>query len=375
MSEELELKNKNVDKEIWFTLQRLLSYNAEVMMAVALRGFGKSYACKTWIINDWFKRKKQFVWIRQTDEQLKAQKETFMADLIANEEFGEKTQFLQVFGNKLIYKEAKIDENGEEGFEYRVVGHFVFLNGSTNAKGMTLPEADNVVFDEFLNEENSYLPNEIRKFNSVITTVFRNRDNCRIFMIANALSSDNPYFQYFGIRIPTQGDIYKSVFKKDIDGNLLPKPLIVVCQFGGDSARYVESVKKSTAGKIAMLGEYAESSINNKFILDDNHGIVKRKDLKIKNKFFANIYYDGNQIGVYDGDNILHFGKPMVGQITFVYFKDRDWAAKNENCQIMSKRHSMMNLVFKSYVYGYCYFEDQHTKNVVIEMMNDANLS
>lgn len=57
-----------------------------------------------------------------------------------------------------------------------------------------------ILFEEFVAEDGIYLRNEWKRFNSIISTIVRNRD-AQCFLIGNTVSRFNPYFENFGIDI------------------------------------------------------------------------------------------------------------------------------------------------------------------------------
>lgn len=57
-----------------------------------------------------------------------------------------------------------------------------------------------IVFEEFVSEDGIYIRNEWNRFNSVISTITRNR-GAKVFLIGNTVSRFNPYFENFGIDV------------------------------------------------------------------------------------------------------------------------------------------------------------------------------
>lgn len=57
-----------------------------------------------------------------------------------------------------------------------------------------------ILFEEFVSEDGMYIRNEWQRFNSVISTITRNR-GAKVFLIGNTVSRFNPYFENFGIDI------------------------------------------------------------------------------------------------------------------------------------------------------------------------------
>ena len=56
-----------------------------------------------------------------------------------------------------------------------------------------------VLFDEFLSRK-SYLPDEFVLFMNTLSTIIRERDNVKIYMMANTVSKESPYFKEMGLK-------------------------------------------------------------------------------------------------------------------------------------------------------------------------------
>lgn len=82
--------------------------------------------------------------------------------------------------------------------------------------GYNAPLGDLIIYDEFISKKINQ--NEIENFFHLISTVFRNRDNCKIVMIANTIAKNNPYFENLSIRRTiqnmNQGDCARITTKK-----------------------------------------------------------------------------------------------------------------------------------------------------------------
>ena len=81
-----------------------------------------------------------------------------------------------------------------------VIGYVINLSKADNYKSNNFEDVKNIIFEEFAPKKISeYVPDEIDRFNSLISTVNRLRDDVKVWFIGNALSISNIYFDYFGI--------------------------------------------------------------------------------------------------------------------------------------------------------------------------------
>ena len=66
-------------------------------------------------------------------------------------------------------------------------------------KSTSYPHVTTVIFDEFLTRR-YYLPDEFILFMNVLSTIIRQRDNVKIFMLGNTVNRFCPYFTEMGLR-------------------------------------------------------------------------------------------------------------------------------------------------------------------------------
>ena len=76
--------------------------------------------------------------------------------------------------------------------------HTFVLKQSSRYKSTGYPNIKYILFDEFIDENAEYLPREVNKFSSILSTIIRDRDNVRIIMLGNP-TPDCPYFEYYGL--------------------------------------------------------------------------------------------------------------------------------------------------------------------------------
>lgn len=119
----------------------------------------------------------------------------------------EKIQMKGVYSN--IYCETSID--GEEAKPLHC-GYVIPLNSSDNIKRVSSMFSDSVwaFFDEMQPEDkNSWLPNEVEKFLSIITSIARGDGQSRRFyqtiMCSNCVNITNPYF------VAIEGGLHKKL--------------------------------------------------------------------------------------------------------------------------------------------------------------------
>lgn len=263
----------------WWDISRPLAYNAFLNFITGNRGGGKTYGSKKWLVQHFLKTGQKFVWARRYKTEF-ADNRTFFGKVQA--EFPQ--HHLTVSGGKYIC-------DGKE------CGRSVILSTSRMKKGAEYPEFDSIFFDEFLIDKGAYhyLPGEVEVFLDLIDTVFRGREDVRVFCLANTITQANPYFNYFHIIPPDGAGI---VCKND-----------VLCEVVAD-AEYMAAKSASRFGQLISGTAYGQYNISAGFRQDNDAFIEKRSG---KCTYLFTLYYKDEQIGVWSN---LRAGKIFCSQDT-----------------------------------------------------------
>ena len=73
------------------------------------------------------------------------------------------------------------------------------LSEMEHDKSTSYPEITTIVFDEFITRR-YYLPDEFVLFLNVLSTIIRQRQNVKIFMLGNTVNKYCPYFKEMGLK-------------------------------------------------------------------------------------------------------------------------------------------------------------------------------
>lgn len=363
---------------IFFNYNPILSHNADINIITALRGVGKSYGAKGIVLNAFLRNKSQFIWLRRTEEQMKETKDTFLTDLLANNP--EKYKKFYLVGNKCYYRETQsrivthkdgTEEEIEDVIKIELVGVFKTLSVGGNTRGFAADfrRIKHVIFDEFIEEDTTkYLKNELKKFSSVVMSCIR-LANARVIMLSNSVSSANPYFKLFNVKITDkQINSYNIKLKDKQTGEDVI--LRIAFQYGADAKEYKKALINSVAGKLAILTDYAEMAINNNFILDDYTHIIEPQKM-CKFDFKYNLMYDKIKVGVYQTKNhITYLYKPSNNGNTYV-LNDIQEASKNDNNILINNKHFIIKCLYSQFSNGYIAFSDIHTQQWFIDLINE----
>lgn len=167
----------------------------EIFMTTTNRTGGKTTFFSKFVVDQFLTTGSKFVLIKRFEGQLKSMADAFFKDI-----------------NSLFFPGMEMTEK-----YYRELGYtLLILNGNPCGYGLALNSADKikpishlfsdagcVFFDEFQSETNHYCPDEIRKFQSVHTSIARGQGEqvryVPVYMAANPVTLLNPYYNAMGI--------------------------------------------------------------------------------------------------------------------------------------------------------------------------------
>ena len=226
-------------KKKYYDILNMLRSAATYMLLLGERANGKSYQAKYVAVWEAYnqcdylewkekglhvpKKRFKFAYFRRWKEDLRqADIESYFSDCPIKEITGDEYDCVRVKngGNIFLAKMSDEDYSVEYGPQ---IGKAFCLSGATHYKSLSFPDIGNVLFEEFITDD-GYLPNEVDKLFSLVSTIAR-RDKIRVFMIGNTISRLCPYFQEFGlkhVKDQKQGtiDVYKvNTGEVDEDGN------------------------------------------------------------------------------------------------------------------------------------------------------------
>lgn len=349
-----------IDKSIFWDIGRTLTHNMLFHFIVGNRGGGKSYGCKQKAIDNFIKKKEQFGYVRRYKDDLKKPMEQFFKDIMweyPDYEF-------KVDGDKFFIRLKPADEK-EKWSENDIAGFGFQLSTANNKKSISYPDITMLIFDEFLIEKGNqrYLPNEPEKALSLYETIARpgtQHPRVVMFFLANAISVTNPYFLYWGLRMPRKADKNGKYIWKH------PKKPILVEDVRNQA--FIDKKKNTEFGKLIEGTTYADYSIENKFLLDDD-SFLEKKSAKAQ-YYFTFVYKDKN-FGVWCD---MSEGKLWVSDsvdLTFPFTYSLTLKDHKPNTMLIKSRskNSRFGMFVEQYKMGNVFFESMNIKNLCYEVI------
>ena len=357
--------NEDFDTSIFWDGKKTLTHNKLINIIVGNRGGGKSYGCKKIVIDNFINKHEQFGYIRRYKDDSKDSSNEFFKDIkleYPDYEF-------KVEGNK-FYMRLSPENDKQRWCDDDIIGYSFILSTANNKKSIPYPFITTLIFDEFLLDDGfqRYVPDEPLKLLSLYETIARPstpHPRVVLFMLANAISVTNPYFLFWDLKMPT---------KQDKNGKWIWKhPSRPILVEDVRNERFIENKRNSEFGQLVEGTKYADYSIDNKFLLDDDTFIQKKSGNCV---FYFSMIYKGMKFGCWKNVNegLLYVSNDIDDTFPLVYSvttKDH----KPNTMLINDRTHATRFRTFiQNYKLGNVRFENMTIKNMCYEILKLTSL-
>ena len=214
------MAKKETKKEVkpqFYNLDSILKKGADYNLIFGERSNGKTYAALKYGMETFIKTGKQMAYIRRWREDLRGKRaESLFANHTANGLISELSdgKYNEVFYmcNKWFLSFYDAEKNKRYPCEIPFCYGFS-LSEQEHEKSSSYPNVTTIVFDEFLTRR-YYLPDEFMLLMNLLSTIIRQRDDVKVFMLGNTVNKFCPYFTEMGLKqitVMEQGsiDIYR----------------------------------------------------------------------------------------------------------------------------------------------------------------------
>lgn len=336
---------------LYWDIKRTLSYNALFNFIIGSRSAGKTYGSLKYNVEKFIEHRDkgrepwQFLYVRRLSTEL--EKLTKMRG-------GRLFNAVQKeFPDHVLSAESNILKCDGE-----VCGYSQPLSTASILKSDSFPNVKMIVFDEFIIDNRGtyhYLKDEVTKFLDLYETVARNRDVICLFL-SNAVSVTNPYFDFFHLDKPMNGDIQRFGAAKDIlVQNVVPAELMAI-------------KKDSRFGNILKGTEYLEYAYDNEWLLDNTDFIESKTQ---RSEYFLTLRYKDTNIGIwYDPAQWLYYVSNDVDlQFKRVYSVTTDDHKPNMLLLKTAKKTAFFGNLITAYESGAVRYESMKLKNWFRDIM------
>ena len=193
-------------KKTYYDITNLLSTDAQYLMLLGQRSNGKSYQVKKVVLENAYRDRGMFVYLRRYRADLKqAYVTSYFDDMpisaITNGEY----DTVRAINGSIYFVELNEDGTVEKR---KQCGRYCALNEAERYKSQVFKDYNSIVYEEFITDQ-FYLTDEPRLLQQFVSTVAR-LDEIKVFLVGNTLTRVCPYFHEWcleGVLKQKQGTI------------------------------------------------------------------------------------------------------------------------------------------------------------------------
>ncbi len=349
-----------LDTSMFWNAKETLTHNRLINVILGNRGGGKSFGAKEWVIDQFIKKHEQFGYIRRYKEDLKQPMLQFFKDI----EYKYPDYEFKTDAN-YFYIRIKAEDPDEKWTVNDIAGFGFVLSTANNKKSISYPNITTLIFDEFLLDKGNqrYLTNEPIALLNLYETIARpgtGHKRVILFMLANAITITNPYFLFWDLKMPTKQDKNNKWIWKHKTRPILVEDV--------KNDKFIDAKKNTEFGALIEGTKYAEYSIENKFLLDDDTFIERKTP---NSRYWFTFIYKGKEFGVwadmYEGkmyvSNSIDPSYPIIYAITTKDHKPNTLFIKDR------ARAVRFRMFMENYKIGNVRFENINIKNLCYEVI------
>ena len=383
---DIQALHKETKPKEWFSIKNALSYNLMTIMVLSERSIGKTYSCSSELakicVKDLLELGKSksiknttehdydeenydeltdeekvdvdedfeyadtrvMIWIRRNVNELDDLKD-FMSDIkhmFPDFEFSQK-------GTRVFYS--------YKGGPKTLLIKLYSIKWAARAKGNKISKfVKYIVFDEFLPEDGKYYTGwqEPTQLMLIAHSFIRDKDDCNIILLANALQFNNPYFKYFNCTPSYDSRREFNKFRsKDI--------LIQMCPVG-KYRKVAKGEGESRFDKFVKGTAYEQRAATTDF-LDMNEDLIERRSSNAV--AIGTLQMDGYLVGVWYDHQLgkLWYSSKTIGYVnTKISFDETSDSFESQYNIQQTQLFDYMMLARSKNAYR---FDSQETREIV----------
>lgn len=190
-------------KEKYYTLKQILSVNAQYNIIIGERSNGKTFACLMYAVEQYYKYKKETAYIRREDSDYLGRRAATLCDNLVSTKTVEritKGEWTHIYYYSSRWYLCRYDEKDRRIKDENPFMYAFSLNTSHHDKSTSYPNINTIIFDEFLTNK-YYLTDEFVIFQNLLSTIIRQREDVKIFMLGNTVNKYGcPYVSEMGLK-------------------------------------------------------------------------------------------------------------------------------------------------------------------------------
>lgn len=247
----------SIDNRVRWNRSKVLSYNKLCSFVIGARSIGKTYDCKKWAIDDYIRKGKKTSWVMRYGTEIDAitKGNKFFEDISRHyTEYQFKIEAGIGFLRKMLPGIDPKEIAWEDFITFKALSE-------TSLKAISDPDVNKMIFDEFIPLPGvRYLSNEVERFLEYYFTISRDRD-IRMIFLGNNVNMVSPYFTYFKVKIPKEGEF--SVYPEIVIENCKNEP-------------FKDAMRSTRFGNLVSGTNYGNYAIENQSLVDINTFVMDR---------------------------------------------------------------------------------------------------
>ena len=175
----------------FYSLSNMNKTGAQYRMLLGEKSNGKSYAVKSFVIDEAFRLERKFIYMRRFREDLKTvDVNAYFADAPVADITHH--QYERVIVDKGILYLANFNEAEDKFDKGPEIGRCVYLSGYEHFASQAFVDTYNILYEEFITQR-TYLPNEPAQLQKMVSTILRDREGV-VYLVGNTINRVCPYF-------------------------------------------------------------------------------------------------------------------------------------------------------------------------------------
>lgn len=252
----------------FYELDRILERDSLYNFIIGERSNGKTTALLRHMIKTYYETGQRGIIVRQMEEDVKGFKSAALFAAVNNEGMVEELTNGEFHTVKAYNRQFFLGRENEDGvvtYEKEPFAHIIALSQSVHFKSISFPNVGVIMFDEFIRQDRQMLNDELNLFINFISTIVRHVKQARVFLIANTVSWNSPYFEAMEIRNVSKmkpGDIATVEYPDENGSGRVVKVSIEYCEStaksgGKESDDYYRPFKNNAQTAMITDGGFA----------------------------------------------------------------------------------------------------------------------
>lgn len=224
--------------------------------------------------------------------------------------------------NTIIYKARKFylarqKDGVTEYIDEKPLTICFAISQNEHYKSLSFPDVTTVVFDEFMSENHMYLPNEFKRYTSVISTIVRSRDDVDIYLLGNTVDLNCIYWNEFRIvelfkkikpgelvHYKPQNHVTDIAIEYTDGANVNGRVLNVYTDFDSSNSDMINKGKWDTDNYPHLPCGYLNTDVVYSFIVEFNYELYQGDIIQIDDNIFIYIHRKTTPIKDEENDTI-----------------------------------------------------------------------